>query len=905
MSLLARHRFILGRLSEVFNFLDEQSIEKMMLAAEVLQAISEFFAADGPTKIIFAVGVEVEAKDLDSSSKSRPKTTSVPVEGKRLRVYFDEVDQLPHTAVYFMKTKRGGQNLSIDATKVDDGSLSFGVVRGALESLDALIKNVYNPMFQEMGTERWGEASSEQRNEFLVSVDMFSKGLENSIRNLRGGIELSKPDERVEMFGAAAAGDQELVVKSLNLLNDWCKSIEEYLDDSDRSRWESADSGPDTELHFWKSRTQRLASITEQLKNRSVKSVVSLLSTVARPSGISNNNSQETLVDAHRVISMLAQWKEIDVQITEAANEAKDNVKYLSTLERFFDTLYGRDPVAIIDTLPALVNAVRMIHTIARYYGTTERITRLFMKLSNQMITACKLAINGKDSPDRLWEKDLPTLLEVIEKCLQLNEGYQDQYRSIKERMMQSSKGKQFDFSETQIFGKFDLFCRRLIKLMDMFSTMQQFRSLSEQKFEGLEPLLATFEEYLKVFREKGHDLLDYHSNRFDRDFVDFNVKMNELERSLQRFINRSFENMGSIDQSLSLLKKYQAILNRENIRSDLESKLSVIFNNYGLELNRVKQIYEKHKHDPPINRNMPPVAGNIAWARHLLKRVEDPMLRFQGNSAVLGSKDSKKIVRAYNKVARTLIAFEYLWYEAWCASVEEAKAGLQATLVIRHPETGKLYVNFDKEIFQLIREAKCLVKLDVVIPDGAKMILLQEEKFKSYYHDLKYMLSEYERVTKSVIPITQKLLLPHLRTMELKLRPGMVTLTWTSMNIDAYKSHIHDGLSRLEELVSKVNDIVVTRIQKNLKQISRSLLIVLPLDRTITLDEFVSMEETCVRNTTIQLAMKNRAAENAVADLFAIITATPTVIISKLNYLIISFFSVCLVVCLFVCLID
>ena len=49
---------------------------------------------------------------------------------------------------------------------------------------------------------------------------------------------------------------------------------------------------------------------------------------------------------------MLAQWREIDVQITEAANEAKDNVKYLSTLERFFDPLFGNDPGAITDTLP-------------------------------------------------------------------------------------------------------------------------------------------------------------------------------------------------------------------------------------------------------------------------------------------------------------------------------------------------------------------------------------------------------------------------------------------------------------------------------------------------------------------------------------------------------------------------
>jgi dynein heavy chain len=143
-------------------------------------------------------------------------------------------------------------------------------------------------------------------------------------------------------------------------------------------------------------------------------------------------------------------------------------------------------------------------HHIAFYSGTTERITKLYMKITNQMITTCKISINRKDPPDRIWEKDLPTLLDTIEKCLQLNEEYQEQYRLTKEKLMTTPKGKQFDFSETQIFGKFDLFCRRLIKLMDMFSTMQQFKSLAQQKFEGLDPLLHAFHDIVRSFRNKG-----------------------------------------------------------------------------------------------------------------------------------------------------------------------------------------------------------------------------------------------------------------------------------------------------------------------------------------------------------------------------------------------------------------
>ena len=118
---------------------------------------------------------------------------------------------------------------------------------------------------------------------------------------------------------------------------------------------------------------------------------------------------------------------------------------------------------------------------------------------------------------------------------------------------------------------------------------------------------------------------------------------------------------------------------------------------------------------------------------------------------------------------------------------METAKAGLQATLIIRHPDNNRLYVNFDPEILQLIREAKCLSRMGIDIPESAKIVLLQEDKFKSYFNELSYALKEYERVMGRMIPVVSDLLRPHVSDLEFKLRPGMLTLTWTSMNIDAY----------------------------------------------------------------------------------------------------------------------
>lgn len=57
---------------------------------------------------------------------------------------------------------------------------------------------------------------------------------------------------------------------------------------------------------------------------------------------------------------------------------------------------------------------------------------------------------------------------------------------------------------------------------------------------------------------------------------------------------------------------------------------------------------------------------------------------------------------------------------------VKNKQTAYQATLIIRHPDDGKLYVNFDQEILQLIREAKILDRMGIEIPESAKIALFQ-----------------------------------------------------------------------------------------------------------------------------------------------------------------------------------
>lgn len=853
MSISDRHRWCMSKMIEAFApELSAEAVQAFTRQDTNLQKFNSFFRGEGPGRLF----ILFQPADGETWTENAGP--------KQISISDGNIGLMTHKCCYFIRNVAPGA--PVDPTKSGDSDLLFGELgTSALGSIEAILSQSYRPMLNSY--DNWGKVDEEQRSDFISEMGSFITNINEALSSFASGLELQSPDVKIMKAVEVKSHRTALPVEAIDhfekRLFGWCNEIERYLDQPNQGA-DGDDVGPRGELEYWRGRMQKLTSITEQLKRSDCKQVISILSTLVK------NSTDNSRIN---IVNLLRRWKQIDVNITENANEAKDNVKYLYTLERFIEPLYTGNAETIIDTLPALMNSIKMIHTIARYYNTSERMTSLFAKITEQMIANCKMHITGDDSIDVLWEKDPQELVRKLEACLKLNEAYQEQYKLTKTKLEQTPKGKQFTFNEMQIFGKFDLFCRRVIKLIDMFSTIDQFNSLSKNKLEGMDRLIEQFHQIVREFRLKRHDLLDYHNNKFDRDYVEFNVKITDLEAALQQFINQSFENITSIEHSLQLLRKFQSILQRESLKSDLDSKLNIIFQNYGQELEQVQQLYEKEKHDPPIPRNLPPVAGNITWSRHLLKRIEEPMKQFESNQNVLAGKDAKRIIKMYNKVAKTLVAFEYLWYQAWVQSIDQAKAGLQATLIIRHPDDGKLYVNFDQEILQLIRESKCLDRMNVDIPDGARIVLFQEEKFKNYHNELHWALSEYDKVVSEVIPVTAMVLRPHFRDMEYKLRPGMITLTWTSMNIDAYKAHIHSGLRRLEELVTNINDNIQNRVEKNLKMVSKTLLVDLPDAEAFTVEEFVKMQEKHIARQSTLLQGKNLEIEYAVRDLVRVIS--------------------------------
>lgn len=68
---------------------------------------------------------------------------------------------------------------------------------------------------------------------------------------------------------------------------------------------------------------------------------------------------------------------------------------------------------------------------------------------------------------------------------------------------------------------------------------------------------------------------------------------------------------------------------------------------------------------------------------------------------------------------------------------MKDAREGLKATLLVRHPVTRKLYVNLEPEIWTQIKEAKLMTSMSLEIPPFAALLLRKEKTLKNNYDRL------------------------------------------------------------------------------------------------------------------------------------------------------------------------
>ena len=71
--------------------------------------------------------------------------------------------------------------------------------------------------------------------------------------------------------------------------------------------------------------------------------------------------------------------------LSKHLSEAKDNVKFLTTLERQFKSLGSNDLTGVEETLPSLMNGLKLVWIISRHYKSDDKMQNLLQTITNQI----------------------------------------------------------------------------------------------------------------------------------------------------------------------------------------------------------------------------------------------------------------------------------------------------------------------------------------------------------------------------------------------------------------------------------------------------------------------------------------------------------------------------------------
>jgi dynein heavy chain len=256
--------------------------------------------------------------------------------------------------------------------------------------------------------------SESVKGEFRSALHRFATVISHTIQQVSGDVRLDLPAADVS-DPVAAAQDEGVKALLIDAVEDWTRVIGSVLSVvSDKEKG----SRPIQEVEFWRGRNATLSTIWEQLSTPAVKNILATLELAREP-------ALEAFRSAHG-------------ELSKAYVEARDNVKFLSTLERHFKNLSTGSLGTILETIPSLINGLRMVWIISRHYNTDEQMLPLMKRIVNELTDKVASEVNVKGIL-RLAKTEPAEALEVMGQAKAVLDSWHATYLTVRERLEKSA----------------------------------------------------------------------------------------------------------------------------------------------------------------------------------------------------------------------------------------------------------------------------------------------------------------------------------------------------------------------------------------------------------------------------------------------------------------------------------
>jgi dynein heavy chain len=683
--------------------------------------------------------------------------------------------------------------------------------------------------------------------ELATDAGLFGERVRRAARRLASDVALSFPNlsASVDLTDArASAEDADTARKLEAAVVEWTVKI------SDATRREEArrllaGAGPLDEIEFWRERDIALTSLHEQLVAPRIRDAVAVVA-VASP-------------------AVMPDFEEQAAKLARMRAEARDNRKFLATLERHFRNVAPRRDAGAgagvsgsgsgnadssessdthasalstaIDTVAPMMNTLRMVWIISRHYGDDTRMGGLLGRVADEIGRVASEVADAKNPATGVFAVDATTALSRVRDAKRLLDTWRDSYMAMRDKIEKSGRDNRWEFDRKRLFQKTEYVasvCGDLERMLDAVHGFHRFLGSKLKTVTGepeaIDEVIARVTDMARAARSVEFDIFD------PKRFADWQVVVSDFERerelvekSAKAFVDQSFKKLRSAEDAFDLLSSFERVESSGAIGRTMSSKFHDILEQFTREIVETRNMFDHAQHKPPLPKNQPPVAGAIAWSRSLFSRIRKTMTRLQTDAAEAMAREplADACARAYTDLAKTCMRYEKRLHGAWVEGADQTalrhlKSGVlkdvspERAVDSRGDDTSKkdasasrdassVVVNFHPELATLLRESRYLDRMGFSIPETALKVTLREDAFVQCREALRDMLARYAAATEGLTEVERELLSEKVAELKRSLSPGFKVLNWMSLGILEFVQNCDRAINEFAALVGLV----------------------------------------------------------------------------------------------------
>ncbi|KPJ04007.1 Dynein heavy chain 10, axonemal [Papilio xuthus] len=492
-----------------------------------------------------------------------------------------------------------------------------------------------------------GDVHDKQKStaeEVITDIQELVAIVDWTIEHIEGEIQLPMPtiplldEERSEV----RVMDPKLVAQLEEAVDMWQTHIDNTITACLGKTREG--KGPVAEYKYWRERDAELSLLVEQLKQPTVVKILSLIEQ-------SFTNYKERLLEQY--------------------NLAGDNLKFLSTLLRFFNIIEDDSPLKqVIEVMPELMESIFMVWVLSKGYRTDETMVPLMLRISWGLSNKLERFLNVH----KLFDKSNEEVLSLARTGQKIMETWHDLYKETRRNIELSGKGARWEFEQPLLFNTTDYIGTVARDLADIVQVLIDFERIFGSELKSIISDPTQIDDVRKRVKRLVYPIrtIDFSVFVFDNkenwDVImsDFWKEVRYLEDEAKNYINQSFGNLRFSDEALDVLLKFLEFDTREAIRHELSTKFDLVMRQFIKEITSVEDKFTRHRKNPPLLRDHPPVAGAIYWARALFIKMKRPVMKFQKVPELNDCEQKKEAFNQYKAFSKLIKEYEDAKFKEW-----------------------------------------------------------------------------------------------------------------------------------------------------------------------------------------------------------------------------------------------